>query len=80
MGNYTEPQIQWGYATPLSMFSRTAFRNIPTEGNGWSLPDSSLNTLHDIPGISPGRISTSLINTVGEPIMPIFFASDSLIL
>ncbi|MEN8263920.1 MAG: hypothetical protein ABFR82_10680 [Nitrospirota bacterium] len=51
-----------------------------TEGTGASLPDSSLKTLQDIPGISPGRISIPLINTVGEPIKPFLFASASLIL
>jgi hypothetical protein len=51
-----------------------------TEGTGMSLPDSSLNTLQDIPGISPGKISAPLIRIDGEPINLSRFASDSSIL
>ena len=51
-----------------------------TEGTGMSLPDSSLNTLQEIPGISPGKISSPLMRTDGEPINLSFFASVSFIL
>ena len=70
--------VQAGGGPPGSPYeSRIAALNTSTEGTGASLPDSSLNTLQEIPGISPGRISSPLINTDGDPIRPSLFASVS---
>jgi hypothetical protein len=62
------------------MLLRTASFNMLADGTGASLPDSSLNILQEIPGISPGRISTPLIRTEGDPIKLFLLASSSLIL
>lgn len=51
--------------------------SVSAEGAGRSLPDSSMNILHENPCISTGWISRPLINTEGEPLSPSSSASLS---
>lgn len=55
-----------------------AFLNVSTEGTFRSLPDSSLNILHENPGVSTGWISSPFMRIEGEPLNPRLEASNSL--
>jgi hypothetical protein len=57
-----------------------AFLNISTEGTFRSLPDSSLNILHENPVVSTGWISAPFMRIEGEPLNPRLEACNSLMM